>query len=210
MAAMTFLQWHLLSLKMAGTGYDASSSSTINQLVCGLMENPHFLDVLERSSRRINSPQMTSQPAASCSTSSSRPFQTPVEEFRSLFRTGTASSTSIPRFRRFHQQPRGRPYVASRIGRCTGSHSHRATSTSTAASPGAGSKVQQTSFCREVVLLNDPQDVSVVRGARKANLHRSGNVLSAFMFNKSWTALEVCENLERAFPKLNNVEEKPK
>ena len=90
MAAMTFLQWHLLSLKMAGTGYDASSSSTINQLVCGLMENPHFLDVLERTSRRINSPQMTSQPAASCSTSSSRPFQTPVEEFRSLFRTGTA------------------------------------------------------------------------------------------------------------------------
>ena len=98
LAAMTFLQWHLLSLKMAGTGYDASSSSTINQLVCGLMENPHFLDVLERTSRRINSPQMTSQPAASCSTSSSRPFQTPVEEFRSLFRTGTASSTSIPRF----------------------------------------------------------------------------------------------------------------
>ena len=41
---------------------------------------------------------VTSQPAASCSTSSSRPFQTPVEEFRSLFRTGTASSTSIPRF----------------------------------------------------------------------------------------------------------------
>ena len=98
MAAMTFLQWHLLSLKMAGTGYDASSSSTINQLVCGLMENLHFLDVLERTSRRINSPQMTSQPAASCSTSSSRPFQTPVEEFRSLFRTGMASSTSIPRF----------------------------------------------------------------------------------------------------------------
>ena len=76
--------------------YDASSSSTINQLVCGLMENPHFLDVLERTSRRINSPQMTSQPAASCSTSSSRPFQTPVEEFRSLFRTGTASSTRRP------------------------------------------------------------------------------------------------------------------
>ena len=128
---------------------------------------------------------MTSQPAASCSTSSSRPFQTPVEEFRSLFRTGTASSTSIPRFRRFLERPRGHPYVASRTGRCTGSHSHWVTSTSTAASPGAGSKVQQTSFCREVVLLNDPQDVSVVRGARKANLHGSGNVLSAFMFNKS-------------------------
>ena len=96
---MTFLQWHLLSLKLAGTGYDASSSSTINQLVCGLMENPHFLDVLERTSRRIDSPQMTSQPAASCSTSSSRPFQTPVEEFRSLLSTGTGSSTSIPRFR---------------------------------------------------------------------------------------------------------------
>ena len=61
-----------------------------------LIENPHFLDVLERTSRRINSPQMTSQPAASCSTSSSRPFQTPVEEFRSLFRTGTASSTRRP------------------------------------------------------------------------------------------------------------------
>ena len=59
---------------------------------------PHFLDLLERISRRINSPQMTSQPATSCSTSSSRPFQTPVEEFRSLFRTGMASSTSIPRF----------------------------------------------------------------------------------------------------------------
>ena len=96
MAAMTFLQWHLLSLKMAGTGYDASSSSTINQLVCGLMENPHFLDVLERTSRRINSPQMTSHSATSCSTSSSRPFQTPVEEFKSLFRTGTASSTRRP------------------------------------------------------------------------------------------------------------------
>ena len=95
-------------------------------------------------------------------------------------------------------------------GPVTGSHSHRATSTSTAATPCAGSKVQQTSFFREVVLLNDPQDVSVVRGAQKANLHRSGNVLSAFMFNKSWTALEVCENLERAFPNLNNVEEKPK
>ena len=95
---MTFLQWHLLTLKMAGTGHDVSSSSTINQLVCGLMENPHFLDLLERTSRRINSLQMTSQPAASCSTSSSRPFQTPVEEFRSLFRTGMASSTSIPRF----------------------------------------------------------------------------------------------------------------
>ena len=59
---------------------------------------PNFLDLLERTSRRINSPQMTSQPAALCSTSSSRPIQTPVEEFRSLFRTGTASSTSIPRF----------------------------------------------------------------------------------------------------------------
>ena len=59
---------------------------------------PNFLDLLERTSRRINSPQMTSQPAASCSTSSSWPIQTPVEEFRSLFRTGTASSTSIPRF----------------------------------------------------------------------------------------------------------------
>ena len=54
---MTFLQWHLLSLKMAGTAHDVSSSSTINQLVCGLMENPHFLDLLERTSRRINSPQ---------------------------------------------------------------------------------------------------------------------------------------------------------
>ena len=49
-------------------------------------------------SRGINYPQMTSQPAASCSTSSSWPIQTPVEEFRSLFRTRTASSTSIPRF----------------------------------------------------------------------------------------------------------------
>ena len=105
MAAMTFLQQHLLSLKMAGTGYDASSSSTINQLVCGLMENPHFLDVLERTSRRINSPQMTSQPAASCSTSSSRPFQTPVEEFRSLFRTGTVSSTRRPVGRSLSQLP---------------------------------------------------------------------------------------------------------
>ena len=98
LAAMTFLQSHLLSLKMAGTAHDVSSSSTINQLVCGLMENPHFLDLLERTSTRINSPQMTSQPAALCSTSSSRPIQTPVEEFRSLFRTRTASSTSIPRF----------------------------------------------------------------------------------------------------------------
>ena len=98
LAAMTFLQWHLLSLKMAGTAHDVSSSSTINQLVCGLMENPHFLDLLERTSTRINSPQMTSQPAALCNTSSSRPIQTPVEEFRSLFRTRTASSTSIPRF----------------------------------------------------------------------------------------------------------------
>lgn len=180
--------------------------SSIDELVFGLLENPHFQDVLERTTRRTHrSPSLQANQPATGSTTSRPVFQTPVEEFRSLFRAGTSSSqgqnTSMPRFRRFYQRPRGRAY-ASRT------RSHTATS---ATSTNASTRVdKQTPFCREVVLLNRPHDQTVLRGSRKASLHRTGNVLSAFQFSRGWSAEEVYSNLEGAFPQLVNIQEEPK
>ena len=180
--------------------------SSIDELVSGLLENPHFQDVLERTTRRTHRrPSLQANQPATGSTTSRPVFQTPVEEFRSLFRAGTSSSqgqnTSMPRFRRFYQRPRGRTY-ASRT------RSHTATS---ATSTNASARVdKQSPFCREVVLLNSPHDQTVLRGSRKASLHRTGNVLSAFQFSRGWSAEEVYSNLEGAFPQLVNIQEEPK
>ena len=179
--------------------------SSVDELVSGLLENPHFQDVLERSTRRTHrSPSVQANQPATGSTTSQPVFQTPVEEFRLLFRAGTSSSqgqnTSLPRFRRCYQRPRGRGYA-----RRAGSHTASATSTN------ASARVEkQTPFCREVVLLNNPHDQTVIRGSRKAVLHWTGNVLSAFQFSRGWSAEEVYSNLEGAFPQLINIQEKPK
>ena len=67
--------------------------SSIDELVSGLLENPHFQDVLERTTRRTHrSPSLQANQPATGSTTSRPVFQTPVEEFRSLFRAGTSSS----------------------------------------------------------------------------------------------------------------------
>lgn len=158
--------------------------SSIDELVFGLLENPHFQDVLERTTRRTHrSPSLQANQPATGST------------------TSQGQNTSMPRFRRFYQRPRGRAY-ASRT------RSHTATS---ATSTNASTRVdKQTPFCREVVLLNSPHDQTVLRGSRKASLHRTGNVLSAFQFSRGWSAEEVYSNLEGAFPQLVNIQEEPK
>ncbi len=72
-----------------------------------------------------------------------------------------------------------------------------------------GKRCSQTpgkqSFCREVVLLMSPDDTKVVCGHNKAALHRTGNVISAFKFEKSWCFSTVCEELKKAFPQLGRI-----
>ena len=107
--------------------------SSVDELVSGLLENPHFQDVLERTTRRTHrSPSVQANQLATGSTTSRPVFQTPVEEFPSLFRAGTSSSqgqnTSLPRFRRFYQRPRRRGYA-----RRAGAHTASPTSTNASA-----------------------------------------------------------------------------
>ena len=60
------------------------------------------------------------------------------------------------------------------------------------------------------MLLKSPDDTKVVRGHNKAALHRAGNVISAFKFEKSWCFSTVCEELIKAFPKLRQIDTTPK
>lgn len=96
-----------ISLRSPPSPVIPGRQSSLEELVLGVLENPHFQDKLERTTRTTPQPHIqasnTSQRLATlCSTSQPAVFQKPVEEFWSLFRAGTSLSQgqdlSVPRF----------------------------------------------------------------------------------------------------------------
>ncbi|CAB4035589.1 Hypothetical predicted protein, partial [Paramuricea clavata] len=135
--------------------------------------------------------------------------QSPAEELRAIFRRGTSSqqqqdiNATIPRFNsRFSYQSRGRRNATRRLNSNEGKQK--------TTGKRCGQTPAKQSFCREVVLLRSPDDTKGVRGHSKAALHRAGNVISAFKFEKSWCFSTVCEELNKAFPQLGCINTMPK
>ena len=202
----------------------SSSNFSIEQLVNGVLFHPQFRDIVSNMS---SSPNSTSSVTATTSTAPLTPpaihssvttsqvginqNQSPAEELRAIFRRGTSSqqqqnvNATIPRFNsRFSYQPRGRRTNTSIRKQSNAEGKQKTTGKRCSQTPG------KQSFCREVVLLTSPDDTKVVRGHNKAALHRTGNVISAFKFEKSWCFSTVCEELKKAFPQLGRINTTPK
>ncbi len=193
----------------------SSSNFSIEQLVNGVLFHPQFRDIVSKMS---SSPNSTSSVTATTSTGPLTPpaihssvttsqvginqNQSPAEELRAIFRRGTSSqqqqnvNATIPRFNsRFSYQPRGRHNTSIRK-QSNAEGKQKTTGKRCSQTPG------KQSFCREVVLLMSPDDSKVVRGHNKTALHRTGNVISVFKFEKSWCFSTVCKELKKAFPQL--------
>ena len=191
-----------------------SSTSSLEELVNGVLTHPNFRNIvgnINSSNNSMNREQLGSNSTtispASGLVPTALPTTNPAQELRNLFARGTSTSqqgnqnATLPRFNnRFSYQPRGRnralPYSTT-------------TQTSKGKPRGKATKSAQT-FCREVVLLNSADDNLVVRGSKKIELHRKGNIIRAFQFKKEWTFCEVYEELEKEFPQLERVSKTPK
>jgi hypothetical protein len=209
-----------------------SSGFSIEQLVNGVLLHPQFRHVVSNMTSSQNSTSSVTSTTTNTSAGPSTPpagpstppvlthssattshvgnqNQSPAEELRAIFRRGTSSqqqqniNATIPRFNsRFSYQPRGRRNTTRRLNSNEGKQK--------TTGKRCGQTPAKQSFCREVVLLRSPDDTKVVRGHSKAALHRAGNVISAFKFEKSWCFSTVCEELNKAFPQLGRINTMPK
>ena len=200
-------------------------TSSMEELVNNVLSHPNFRNVVDNISSRQTGNQGNNRPSTSSQSlqsdchsgrpsTSSQPLLSdchsgPAEELRNLFNRGNSLSqqqnfnATIPRFNnRFTYQPKARgrsrpaPYVqCNQKGKSKG----KASSTCTG-----------QPLCREVVLLNNPDDNKVVRGSRKVSLHKAGNVISAFKFEKHWRYSRVYEELLKEFSQLESVKKTPK
>jgi hypothetical protein len=137
---------------------------------------------------------------ASASNNRSRTtYANPIAEFNAIFRRGASTG----------QQQQGGGTVASflpgiahytarlRSRNCRTSRGRRSSS---ALSASAASKPKaNNAFTREVVLLSRPSASTVVKGKKKAELLREGQVISSFDFFRSWTEEDVYRQLSVAF-----------
>lgn len=193
-----------------------SNARDVQSIVENVVNNPQFrsliTDVVETSSQSrpvCAGSQMTAERGSTAAgvidvdnvaTTSSHGSRTshssPVAEFNAIFRrgasTGQQGAGTVASF-----FPGIANYTARSRSRSTASSS-RGRSTSTKVKP-AASKTQNSIFSREVVLLNNPNASSVVRGKLKAELMRRGQVISSFDFNRSWSEEDVNRHLCLAF-----------
>ena len=177
---------------MADENASTNASHTpraLDDVVAGVLSHPDFR-------RMIDSP--SNIPTTQRSTN-----QSPVEEFRALFRATRQPARDTPRFQA--RSTYNRPNRPNSSVRCRPSPSSTSTSTTL-----TKNKQTKTVFCREVILLNRADADVVVRGHNKAELYKKGNVISAFEFNKSWSADEVRKSIEEAFHQLKTVNSDPK
>lgn len=185
--------------KMAESNSSSSANSSLEDLVNGVLTHPRFRNVIGN----LSSPQSRQENVQS----PAQRFESPAEEIRNLFRHGASvsqqqnanSTLTLPqRFNhRFNHVPsRGRNRA----------HPYRYQNPSSKGKQ----KATNAPFSREVVLLKNPYDERVVRGSAKAALHRSGNVLNLFEFQKGWSASQVYEKLLYEFPQLQQVGKTPK
>ena len=140
--------------------------------------------------------------ASTFSNSSRTTYANPVAEFNAIFRRGASTG----------QQQQGggtvasflpgiAPYTARSRSRNTSRTSRgRRSSSAPPASASAASKPKANNvFTREVVLLSSPTASNVVKGKKKAELLREGQVISSFDFYRSWTEEDVYRHLGMAF-----------
>ena len=123
----------------------------------------------------------------------------PIAEFNAFFRRGASTG----------QQQQGGGTVASflpgiahytarlRSRNCRTSRGRRSSSASSASA--ASKPKANNAFTREVVLLSRPSASTVVKGKKKAELLREGQVISSFDFFRSWTEEDVYRQLSVAF-----------
>lgn len=201
----------------------ADSQREVDSVVENVVNSPQFrsliTDVIQSSNRGTNASQTTStrsnppqssqlssissnvaSTSASTSNNPSRAtFASPIAEFNAIFRRGASTS----------QQQRGGGTVASFLpgiahytersrSRSTRSTRGRRSSSRTSASTASKPKANNV-YTREVVLLNSPTVSAVVKGKKKADLLREGNIISTFDFCRSWSEEEVYQHLSMAF-----------
>jgi hypothetical protein len=197
----------------SGSTRDCSRSNTstiglntsIEELVNGVLSHPNFRNAVDSiNSGQTNNRTIQSDSVNTVSSGSSGPTQ----ELRNLFQRGTSMrqqqnlNATIPKFNsRFTYQSSGRsrslPY-------------NRSNQNSKSKGKPKSSATNSQPFCREVVLLNTPNDCKVVRGSKEVNLHKTGNVKSAFKFEKHWSSSKVYDELVKEFHQLESVTRNPK
>ena len=203
------------------------SRRDVDSIVQNVVNSPQFrsliTDVIESSNQQSNPPaptmaQTITTNALSASSSSSpatnntqnrsvsiasrsqTTFASPVAEFNAIFRHGASAS----------QQQQGGgisggtvasflPGIASYTARSrsrnsNGSLGRRSSSCSSRSKPPASN-----TFTREVILLSSPNASSVVKGKRKADLMRKGQVINSFDFCRSWSEDDVYRHLRAGF-----------
>ena len=188
----------------------------VDSIVQNVVNSPQFrsliTQVIQTSSQtnasnapatqRVETPThliTNSNPSSSTSSPSTSQSQTqhssPIAEFNAIFRRGAAtgrqeqhgsgtSASFLPGFTSLTARSRSR--------NTSGRRRQASSSTSKSSS-------KTTTFTREVVLFSSPYATSVVKGKKKAELMRNGQVISSFDFNRAWTADEVYQNLRLRF-----------
>ena len=185
---------------MAKRRMPASSDGNLEDIVRQIVSHPNFQQAVNNATRRDNesnnvasgsrNPLNETNQNATVSTAQ----RTPLEEFQSLFQKaggGTSLQQSPINLPQFQRRTSWGPSPSSRSR--SGNQAKRNPYPSKVKNHG-----KKTTFSREVVLLRRPCD-PLVRGGAKAELQRSGHVLSSFEFDKVWSANEVMEKLEEAF-----------
>ena len=163
------------------------NNSDLRTVVENLVSHPSFRrivsDAVQQSTKGSEQNEAATTNDKSSPNTSRATFSSPQQELRSLFRTGGRG--------------RGGGTVASFVpvlgsSRC-GARSSRSR---------VSSKPKRKTFSREVVLLSRANVKFVVRGSKKADLMRKGQVVQCFEFCKEWTEKEVFENLSEAFAEV--------
>ena len=171
------------------TSSASDSSQSIENLVRRVVTHPRFQEA-------VTSGGNSASLFASTGTDSGRrdvattaqSARSQRDELQALFRRGASSHQQNPPFRQ-RTSWRGQTPTSRSGGRKHNPYGKSA----------KGKSFENTTFCREVVLLKHPEDSTIVRGAAKAELQRIGHVMSSFEFNKLWSSDEIMDKLEDAF-----------
>ena len=202
----------------------ADTHRDVESVVQNVVNSPQFrtlvADVIESSNQTTNLTQTTSSnispsqtistnvqvagtSTTTASTSNSRSrttYANPIAEFNAIFRRGASTgqqqqgggtvASFLPGIAHYTARSRSRNGSTTRTSR-----GRRSSSASSAPSKSKANNA----FTREVVLLSSPTASNVVKGKKKAELLRKGQVISSFDFYRSWTKEDVYQQLSMAF-----------
>ena len=203
-------------------GSSSNSRSDINEIISNIVNHPSFrstlnqiLDVRSGATNVSNNHSTPSGvPTEELVDTASRPSQrynSPAQEFSSIFQRG-GSSSGVPYQRgrnhaRGYPYPRSRPASQVRGGRSALSTSRTQTARASSASTSRASSIFRT---KEVILLPGKNDSEVCRGNRKVLLMNSGFIRSELELDRRWTAQQVVEHFEKCFEeKLATIPKTP-